>query len=140
MSIKSTCINVFVSWGSCTGDVHLETVRRRKVVTTPPGLLGCGLSPSSIKPLGIYFCRTFTRRFVTHLFTMWLLILAGEYATSCISWDKDEYFGAHSNLWLLVRYLCRLFKRSVERKERKVGENSACYEIDIFNHVWFYEY
>lgn len=63
-------------------DVHLETVRRGKVVTTPPDLFGCGLSPSSIKPLEIHFYRTFTQRFVTYLFTMWLLILAGECAAT----------------------------------------------------------
>ncbi|XP_076235684.1 LOW QUALITY PROTEIN: uncharacterized protein LOC143180043 [Calliopsis andreniformis] len=36
----------------------------------------------SIKPPGTYSYRTFTRHFVTHLFTMWLLILAGLLAVS----------------------------------------------------------
>ncbi|KAG7206092.1 hypothetical protein KM043_003486 [Ampulex compressa] len=53
-----------------------------KWLTTPPGPAGRGLSPRSIKPPGIHFHRTFTRRFVTHLLTMRLLILAGLLAVS----------------------------------------------------------
>lgn len=106
-------INVFVSLQSCIHDSsrHLETVLRGKVVNNPTWSVGRGLSPSSIKPLGNHFHWTFTQRFVTHLFTMWLLILAGKCASlpsSFFFFFFIFYFHFNKRMRILVFILIRV--------------------------------